>query len=302
MKLDARALFEELGIPYESGGKHGSPGWVQLACPYCDDGSDDHLGFNLAGEYFNCWKCGWHPLVRTVAELAGIADHAAAAAIDRNRTGRPVRNDRQEIRKAEKVTFPLGTAPLRPGHLKYLRKRGFSDAGITRLVDLYGVRGTGPAGEYCFRLVFPIKHYGRLVSWQTRDITGRDKRKYLACPKEQEVRDHKDCLYASDLATGESVVVVEGVMDALKLGPGAVATFGAGFSWAQVRELADRWRVRYVALDPDAAGRKKSAPLAAALASFPGETYAVDLGDRDPGDMTETEAAGFMESLGFKRK
>ncbi len=301
-RLDAHALFEELGIAFSAGGKHGSAGWLQLQCPYCGDHSD-HLGFNLAKEFFNCWKCGWHPLVATVADLAGIAKREAVEAIDRNRTGRPLtaQEKPQGPRPAE-VAFPMDTGPLGAPHIHYLKGRGFSAKKIRELVETYGVVGTGPGGDMRLRIIAPVTYHGRTVSWQSRDITDTDKRKYIACDPEKEVRPHKHCLFGADLVPGRTVVVNEGWFDAVRLGPGAVATFGASFSWQQVRELVDRFDKRYIMYDPDNEGQKAAKKLTATLSSFPGETFLVEMEKgMDPGKLPQETADRFMESLGFKR-
>ena len=52
-------LFEDYKIPYFTEGyKYCRPGWVNIDCPFCIGSPGPHLGYNLSGNYFNCWRCG----------------------------------------------------------------------------------------------------------------------------------------------------------------------------------------------------------------------------------------------------
>lgn len=308
MRLDARALFEHLAIPFHTGSKHSTSGWLQLRCPFptCADGENDHLGYNTKSEYFNCWACGWHPLVETVALLANVSRHEAARAIELFRTGRPTPERGEEAhQERQHLSFPFGAGPLGKRHLKYLvNRRGFTLSRIRELTPKYNLLGTGPVGDYRHRIILPYTHYGRLVSYQSRDITGRMGNKYMACPGGDEIIPHKDCLFGADLVDGDRVVVVEGPLDALKLGPGAVATSGVNFTWAQVKQFADRWQKRYILFDNDAAGYNAARRLAATMSVLHGSTSIIRLpeGYKDPGDLPLDEALGYMKSLKIKGK
>lgn len=298
MKLDAYALFNELNIHYTTNGKHATAGRLQTCCPYCK--GEEHLGYHLQNEYFNCWSCGWHPLVETVAALAGINKWESQQAIERNRTGRPQQPQKQ-IKHPESIMLPAGTTAMTKRHIDYLINRGFSISKIKELEKTHNILGTGPIGEYNFRIVFPITHYDKLVSYQGRDITGLSKYKYKACNKEREIRSHQKCLYGADAAKSKSVVIVEGVLDALKLGAGAVATFGTSMLWSQIKQLSDRWENRYIVFDNDEAGKIGAKKLYAALSAMHGKTYVVKFdGAHDPGEFTENEAMNFMKTLGIK--
>jgi hypothetical protein len=213
------------------------------------------------------------------------------------------RHDKEGLDKvhAKICQLPLGTRPCGERHLRYLKKRGFSHP--QDLVETYGLQGTGPVGEYNHRIVAPIFLKGRLVSYQARDITGKSQLPYKACAEENEVLHHKHLLYAEDLVPGDTVVVVEGIVDAWKLGPGAVATFGIGFSIEQVRRIA-RFKTRFILydLDPKGHGQTAARNLCHTLMGFPGRTDYAQLlnlkkGQKDPGDLEEKEARKIMRSL-----
>jgi DNA primase len=118
----------------------------------------------------------------------------------------------------------------------------------------------------------------------------------MACPKAEEVIDHKKCLYAMDLATTDTVVIVEGTVDQWKLGPSAVATFGQSFTLEQVKLLVNRWKRRIVLYDKGAVQADK---LANMLSGFSGETELACLNDlKDPGELTPEKGKEIMEKLG----
>ena len=301
------------------GNKHCSPGWVQVCCPYCDGSKDYHLGFHLAKEFYNCYRCGSHRLDITVAALIGQSVYAAKDIIKQYRTGLHIREEivnQQKLPHSTHVVLP--GLPLDPTATKkqsttgqistidpkitqhsqavnYLIKRGFSGENLANLIKTYNLHYTGIFGEYNFRIIVPIYFDGNLVSYQGRDYTDQSKLRYKACPKAEEVIDHKKCLYAMDLATTNTVVIVEGVVDQWKLGPGAVATFGQTFTMVQVKLLINRWSRRIVLYDK---GAVKAKELANILSGFSGKTELVCLNNlKDPGELTIEKGKEIMKKL-----
>lgn len=296
MKLNASYLFDELNITYDTGSKHSTKGWYQLTCPFCYD-TKDHLGYNINKEYFHCWKCGWHPLIETIAELSNLSKWEVSQAVDRHRTGKRSKKEAETATVPKHIELPKGTRTLEKTHADYLVKRGFPISAIKEIQKTYNILGTGPTGIYKLRIIFPITYYGKLVSYQGRDITNKSKMRYLACDGKEEIRPHKHCLFGADLAKGDSVVIVEGILDAIKLGPGAVATFGTEFSWSQVKQLADRWKNRYILFDKDEAGILGAKKLCNALSDINNNTYNINLSKlKDPGELSFHDAREFMKT------
>ena len=64
-------ILEQYNIPFRSEGHHHCRnGWLQLDCCYCGSGTEGyHLGYNLSGKYLNCWRCGYHNVIKAVMEL-----------------------------------------------------------------------------------------------------------------------------------------------------------------------------------------------------------------------------------------
>jgi hypothetical protein len=298
-KLDIKTLLHHLSIHFTTdGSKHNMPGWVNVHCPFCTGPKDYHLGFHEQQEYANCWRCGWHPLDASIAALTNVNIFEAKRIIKQHRTGRPIRLEdvnRPPIQRPNKVKVPGGD--LEKVHLNYLKKRGFDAESIEWLVNTFDIKGTGPIGPDSHRIIAPIYFDKNLVSYQGRDYTEQSLLKYKACPKVNEIREHQHCLYGMDLASNYSfVVVVEGVVDVWKLGPGAVGTFGSEFTWPQVKLLSQRWPRQIILYDKDAI--KKATELANILSGLGGIAMLANLDIiEDPGKLTIEQGQKIMKDI-----
>lgn len=318
-RLDIIKLYKDFHVPFMTkGNKHCSPGWVQVICPFCEGSKDFHLGFNISKEFYHCYRCGSHKLGPTIAALVGQSVSLTKEIIGRYRTGRHFSEEiSKEIPHASKVILPGASLdleiakkqsvggqissfdPVLTQHaraIEYLQKRGFIGHDLTDLIKTYNLHYTGITGAYNFRIIAPIYFDGDLVSYQGRDYTGLSLKRYMACPKLEEVKDHKSCLYAMDLVKTNTVVIVEGIVDQWKLGPGAVATFGQTFTLAQVKLLVSRWQRRIVLYDK---GAVQAVKLANILSGFSGKTELVSLNsEKDPGGLTVEKGKEIMRKLG----
>jgi hypothetical protein len=307
-------LYQDYNIAFTQPGEssNAGQGWVQTNCPFCDDPSD-HLGYNLDGDYFNCWRCGFHDLYETLAKLTGrtkgemyrVAQEYGGL---RGRDRAYYRQNEQPAVKINRHPFklPTGTTDLTLRHRTYLKNRGFDPDKLERE---WGLMGTGPVSslktgdretDYRHRILAPIWWDGNMVSFQTRDITGRHSRKYLACPKERELVHHKDILYMSRHTKGEMLgkiplgVCVEGITDVWRFGGSAFATFGIEYTEAQIREMTRLFTEVIVIFDPEPQAQKQAQKLVGEL-QFMGTISDYIIPDKDPGSMTEEEAKKFLE-------
>jgi len=179
-------------------------------------------------------------------------------------------------------------------HKRYLRGRDFDP---NRLETLWGLKGCGNTGPYKFRIIAPVMFQGELVSYQGRDITGRAELRYKACKLTEERVHHKDIVYGYDLVPGKRVVVVEGITDVWRLGPGAVATFGSQWTESQLLLLKDFEKV-FVLFDPkDEKAVESGKELAQNLALFTkAESIVIEEWD-DPGSASDEDAMEIMQIL-----
>lgn len=277
--MTIQEILDENGIAYSSTGKHSRDGWIQLEhCPFCD--SDRyHLGWNLALNYANCWKCGGHSghyVLKSIGipakqakELLREIDHFETKKPKANRTG---------------LKEPHGRKGLLRLHKEYLRKRGFDPNALQRI---WSIEGIGLASRLSWRIYIPITLDGVRVSWTTRAIGSRVEQRYISASPAEEAIDHKSCIYGADFCY-HSIVLVEGPTDAWAIGPGAGALFGTAFSVAQVR-MAARFPHRYVCFDNERTAQERARELAGQLACFPGTTENIVLDADDPGSASEKE-------------
>lgn len=300
-RLDVPVILRDFNVPViTEGDKHCGPGWMQTHCPFCDEGRDKyHMGYNLRRDYWNCWSCGWHPAGEVLDALTGKTEHELRLLYPPMRPQHTTEPRKApEPRRERELHLPEGTGPLNTRHRAYLTDRGYDAA---RIEGLYGLKGTGPIGRYKFRIIAPIWHDKRLVSYQGRDITGRAPLPYKACPKALELRDHKHCLYGAELVGGTSVVVVEGITDAWRLGRGAVATFGIEYTPTQVHLLAQYKHVM-ILYDQEPTAQKQARKLMAAIAALGGTRVEVVEEERmasDPAAMPQADADALMRELIF---
>ncbi len=210
-------------------------------------------------------------------------------------TARPQkRHIRPKIREL-KVKLPYKCGVMGPPHRKYLKGRGY-DPG--HLEDVWGLQGTTGLGPYKWRIVAPIYYKGQLVSYQCRDISDKHALKYMACPQAEEAQDHQTLVYGFDQVPGDTVVIVEGIADVWRLGPGAVATYGIDWTPAQANILRG-FKNRLVFYDANETPAAASAErLAGYLSGFRGSTEVLELeGASDPGAMDQEDADGIMKEI-----
>ena len=294
-----RKFYDDNGLEYFDGAyshKHTRQGWVNRPCPFCTGNPGLHLGFNEKSGYFVCYRCGGHPVAKVVRALLNVSWYTANKIVKQygGDSDYKTKVQRENREKGLEVKLPAGTKQMANMHTLYLRDRGFDP---DQLYKTWGLLGTGSIGRYKYRIIAPVFFRGVLVSFQGRDITNKSSLKYKACPKHKERIHHKHVLYGFDLA-GRDVIVVEGITDAWRLGPGAVATFGIKYTWAQVQLLSTFRRVFVWFDESDPEAVDKSQQLMLDLGSLGVESNAIWTGlGGDPGDKTPEEAKYIMQDL-----
>jgi len=271
-------LFQQAGIGFlESGHHHCRPGWLQVkTCPWCH--SDNyHLGFNLQAHFFVCWRCRGHRTLDTLAKL-GIEE----SKIRDFWAGREVQE--VAVKKRTGLVEPEGRGRLLRIHRDYLRSRGFDPKTLQRLWNLEGI---GLAARLSWRIYIPIILAGQRVSWTTRAVGEKVARRYISAGAEEEALNHKGLLYGSDYCR-HAAVVVEGPVDAWRIGPGAVALCGTAFTGSQVRKLI-QFPYRFICFDNSPEAQALAQALARQLAPFPGTTEVLEIDAADPGSASEKE-------------
>lgn len=265
--MDLLRLFQDHGIAFASeGAEHYRPGWLNLPCPFCSGNPGNHLGFNIEEEYFFCWRCGHKPVTKVIESLLGI-NWRRVKELLRKYDGKTHNPSKKVSLKRKSFKLPAAV-PLKesPGGCFYLKKRGFSGEEVLLLEDLFELKITQPGAftdnmDLSYRVLIPIKHKGKVVSWQTRDMSGNAKLKYISCPEAREVIHHKHIFYNDN--GGDEAVLCEGVFDVWKVtlaGYQAICGFGVELTKEQILRLIKMKKV-LIFFDPDIAGQKKSALL-----------------------------------------
>lgn len=281
-------LLNEHRIPYKTEGHHHCrPGWIQFDCPYCGPGSQHwHMGFNEYAGYVNCWRCGKHYLADVIARITGSPYHVAKKIAKELGGSQPAKEiDRRKKNVGHDLILPKGCGPLKRAHKDYLRQRGFDP---DKLVDLWQIRATGWDSDLPWRIIIPVIYHGEIVSWTSRAISDNAEPRYLTARPEQELLDHRRVLYGEDYCR-HSCIVVEGPIDAWRIGPGAIATCGLGFSRSQAL-LIGQYLIRAICFDNEPQARRRAEKLASFLSSYPGETYICKLETgKDAAEADESE-------------
>ena len=303
--MSFQRLCHDLRIPFEAAEDSSKvqPGWVGLTCPYCHS-HGPHLGVNLEGWGTNCWICGPHPIDEVLSRITGrplpqiwelIREHRGKST---GRRSRVTSTDTNAKIKINRLRFPSGCGEITKSHRRYLKSRRFDP---DHLVQEWGILGTGPAAfldkiNFSYRLVAPIRWKGQVVSFQSRDVTGRSKLKYLTCPPHREVHSHKDILYGQPDRWGEVGICVEGITDVWRLGPLAFATFGVQLRSRQVLVMVKQFKRVVILFDAEEAAQVRARKLASRLRGA-GIEVPVETVDTDPADLTDQEAQQLVRQL-----
>jgi hypothetical protein len=265
-------ILDELRVPYRGSGDGARHGWLDLQCPRCGhhrDGSNKfYLGYNISQNRATCWTCGAQSVLSVLVELAGrpFSEIKALAGDLARSTYVP--------KKTGVFKWPSGLhSNLSQHHRAYLRER-FPRMMISELRKTWDLMATWQtSGPIAWRIVIPIKLNGINVSWTGRAINDANEPKYLSAAAEQEAIAHKTLLFGEDYVR-TALIVTEGPLDAMAIGPGATATCGTGYSPAQIRRIA-AYPIRYICFDAEPSGQRRAGELCDILAGFPGETHNV---------------------------
>lgn len=136
---------------------------------------------------------------------------------------------------------------------QFLLSRGVDPLEADRIFKIYYCFSSDKYPYAIDKLVFPIYFQGKEVCWQCRYIgkpSDKSVPKYYSAPG----FSIKSYLYNYDLAIKEPfIVIVEGILDVLKIGTNAIAIFGKTLSATQIsllKTIKDKQIVIF--LDPDA--------------------------------------------------
>lgn len=225
---------------------------IRTVCPMCSD-TTGHLYILLSAGLAYCQKCKYDPKspVRFIADVenisfADVIRRAGESIVSLDTTVEDVVNklfeEEEETYEYEVMSLDhsfvpvleeIGVAPLdrvREQAVRYLEDRGVTREQMKQYDIRYCYDGT-----YAGRIVIPCYYKGDIVTFVARDLSGYSSRKYLNPTGNKQ----SDFLYNYDAIGTDTVVVTEGVFDAIsaaQVAP-AVASFGKSLSARQVAFL-----------------------------------------------------------------
>jgi hypothetical protein len=299
--MDIIQLYQDFGVSYATEGfKYCRPGWVNTECPFCTGNPGPHLGFEISSNHYNCWRCGWHPTIITLSKLINISESETKNILKKYGSLITINTKNSIVKiKPKSLKVPTGIIPLQKNHKQYLESRCFD---WQYLEKTFKIKGTGPVSklngiDYKHRIFIPFYWNDKLVSFDSRDITGKHISKYMACPKDYEIIEHKHILYGIQSAWKETGIGVEGPTDVWRLGPLSCAISGIKYRNEQVRVIAKTFKRFAVCFDGNETQAKIQANLLVADLKFRGvDAWRVDI-DGDPGDMYQLEADYLVKQL-----
>lgn len=315
-------LYQDFGIiTPDTGHKHCSPGWINAACPHCAGNEGFHLGFNIQHNYFNCRRCGHNGVEHTISKLLGVNYRKAKEIIRQYKGKTKIKSPSKSLISVKKKAFRLPPNTSIDSYtyaLKYMQKRGFKRANIQKIVNDFRISATNPVCPFKmnnkevdlkFRILTPIFHKNKEVSWQTRDCAGNSGLKYITCPKEIELKHHKNLIYFNpakwDNLPG-TLILTEGIFDVWKIHLAdyfAGCGFGVELTIDQVLWIKKNFKKVILFLDSDLAGLKKAKYLFNQL-SFSGLdciTVTAPKG-HDPGSMGINEIDKVLKGIVSKTR
>lgn len=309
-------LLDEYGIEYWEQGKNVSSGWINIQCifPGCDDPSN-HLGIRLRDLKVTCWKCGEHSIIDLLREVADLTYEEAKRlrkSLAAERADPPLTEKASSVYKSGKASLPQESSTHFPKlHLDYLRSRGFKPR---QLIKKYSLQAVHTIGKYKFRVIIPVKLNGRLVTFTSRDVTGKQDIPYLSASPSEGTMNIKHTVYNIDsLREGADAILCEGPADVWKLGNGSCSLFGVKHTMQQIKMLGQkRIATLFIIFDsfkydedgrkvPDKDGLKSGRYFARLMVPLVKRVEIIRLSDRpDPGELTLTEVEILKERMGFR--
>jgi len=307
-------LFEDYNIQYfTTGFKYTRAGWVNVDCPFCTGNPGPHLGYHLETDHFHCWRCKGHFNDATIAALLHVNLYDAKQII--RQYGGKTRN----VKTVEKVKvnlksfkFPSNSNELQNIHKKYLESRNFDPDVLIKTWGLVGTTfssklSTGVGSnrkilDYRFRIIIPFEWEGKIVSFDSRDVTGQHIAKYMACPADREIISHKDILFGKQSDWGATGICVEGPFDVFRFGVNSFATSGIEYTPKQIRLIAKIFKRVPVCYDGrSSTSEEQQATIQAkkliADLKFRGvDSFLVPI-EGDPGEMEQSEADYLVKQL-----
>lgn len=215
---------------------------------------------------FDCSLCGKHKLYVYLNTMTSYCFHCGILTKYDNEEQAAISVDRLKDKNIAQVLSPYRLVGIEipqfyfdllkskevgdfDHYMEYLSGRGFSEYDVARNNLRFGWMKSPLTRDKIF---LPIVMNGDLVYYQIRNI-GPGGMRYLNPVADNIANKKTTVLFNFDSAKlSDTVIVTEGIFDAMTVGVSAVATMGKTLSVEQVGVLTRYWSTIILALDPDA--------------------------------------------------
>jgi len=259
-RFDLEKFIQRFGAqPGRKGGE-----W-RMTCPLC---GRDKLRVNVERKSWHCWYCeeyktgfdgrriavkGAGGTLALIQLLEGCTkEQAVKMVLGRSFApvdfGEPEDDDyeieylesvRTAVKPAVPILPPEGWQTIEPStylQLPYLASRGITYQDVMQFGLFWCAQG-----KYANRIIFPVYEQNQLVYWQARAMWDSDHKRFIKALNPGPVPNMagaSEVLFNLDIARQyERVVITEGPIDAIHVGPDAVCTFGKKISIVQILKL-----------------------------------------------------------------
>jgi hypothetical protein len=299
--MDIIRLYQDYGVSFlTEGHKHCREGWVNTPCPFCTGNPGYHLGYNMEGNFYVCWRCGWHPVLTSIAELIHLSEKETIPIVKYYGILIPSLPKQPKIKvKPKEFKLPPNILEeLTWSHALYLMQRDFDPDEIHHT---WGIVSSGPASvmdgiNYRNRIIIPFYWNKELVSFDSRAPNPNSDFRYIACPISRELIPHKEIIYCKQEGLQDTAICVEGPTDVWRLGVRSFAVSGIKYTPKQVRLIARMFKKVAVVFDDDPQAKVQANKLVADLKVRGVNAFRVDIKD-DPGSMKQDDADYLVKQL-----
>jgi len=318
--MNWETFLTDNNIDYVDYGPNVKTGNININCPWCDDDPSQHMGISLTKNAYGCWRNVEHKgtkIERLVQAILGCSrnqasiitrqysmsdpdtlDTALAALTGTDTAPKPTSQGIQhEIKLPREFKF-IKRKGLTSKFYRYLRLRGFTN--VLSFTDLYSIRCC-MIGHWKDRIIFPIYHDNKLITWTSRMIGQSDiAPRYMTYSRDDgATMSIKDTLYNFDMLKTDNTKILfltEGPLDALMIdwfgyndGARATCFFGTQMTLTQaalVKELVSYYDKIYLLFDKDTIEQKFN--VLDILNSYGVQSAMIELND-DPGSLKTNE-------------
>lgn len=255
-------------------------GELRFNCPSCGE-TKKKFYWNKKLGVGHCFKCGYPANIYRLAKDAGLelvqTPPSLSDVEDALDGGEDDKDASSQERALPRVHVPGVSIFKSVQGISYMLSRGISPLDMKRYKMRYD-------SGFPARVIFPICNVrGRTVGW-----TGRATNKFVE-PKYKNndgFQANKHLFGAQFVEPGSEVVIVEGPIDQIKYGRGAVATFGKHMTKEQRRLLINKLKPSVVAVMYDFDAVVEGEALARDLATVCKIKLIKLPKDADPGDLS----------------